>query len=181
MASIRGSDDPGTDARSPSPVGATVGIPAWRQREISQKVFISRNPEPAGSPEAVRAWFYPGKNYRHEFVYPKAKAVQLAKANNTLVPSMPDELAANTTGPATTMQEPQVVELKQAPLKAQQPTEEELEIAEANSVPRSTRCDFFSPGQAADDGQFTSTCRSAGPAFSRELWVAAAADRSQPH
>jgi hypothetical protein len=63
-------------------------------------------------------------------VYPKTKAVQLAKANNTPVPSMPNELAANTTKPATTMQEPHVMELKQAPLKAQQPTEEEVEIAQ---------------------------------------------------
>ena len=94
------------------------------------RTIITFEERPAGSPEAVRAWFYPGKNYGHEFVYPKAKAVQLAKANNLPVPSMPDELVANTTKPAETMQEPHVVELKQAPLKAQKPTEEEVEIAE---------------------------------------------------
>ena len=43
---------------------------------------------------------------------------------------MPNELAANTTKPAATMQEPHVVEMKQASLKAQQPTEEEVEVAE---------------------------------------------------
>jgi hypothetical protein len=42
----------------------------------------------------VRAWFYPGENYGHDFVYPKKKAVALAKANNPPVSSMPDEMAA---------------------------------------------------------------------------------------
>jgi hypothetical protein len=78
----------------------------------------------------VKAWFYPGDDTGHQFVYPKPKAVALAKANNTPVPSMPAELAANTTKPATTMQEPHVVAMKQAPLKAQKPTEEEVEISE---------------------------------------------------
>jgi len=109
--------------------GTFLTIPDYRLKPAG-KPIITFDERPTGSPEAVRAWFYPGENYGHEFVYPKAKAVQLAKANNTPVPSMPNELADQTTKPATTMQEPHVVELKQAPLKAQQPTEEEVEIAE---------------------------------------------------
>jgi len=109
--------------------GMFLTIPDYRLKPAG-KPIITFEERSAGSPEAVRAWFYPGENYGHEFVYPKAKAVQLAKANNTPVASMPNELAPNTTKPAATMQEPHVVELKQAPLKAQQPTEEEVEIAE---------------------------------------------------
>jgi hypothetical protein len=121
--------------------GTFLTIPDYRLKPAG-KPIITFEERAAGSPEAVRAWFYPGENYGHEFVYPKAKAVELAKANNTPVPSMPNELAANTTKPAPTMQEPHVVELKQAPLKAQKPTEEEVEIAEvfvaqAPSLPES--------------------------------------------
>ncbi len=94
------------------------------------KTIITFEERQAGSPEAVKAWFYPGQTYGHDFVYPKVKAVALAKANNQPVASMPNELAANTTQPAKTMPEPQVVAMKQAPLKAQQPTEEEIEIAQ---------------------------------------------------
>jgi hypothetical protein len=94
------------------------------------KTIITFEERAAGSPEAVKAWFYPGDNYGHEFVYPKVKAVELAKLNSQPVASMPTELAASTTLPATTMQEPHVIAMKQAPLKAQQPTEEEVEIAE---------------------------------------------------
>ena len=54
----------------------------------------------------------------------------MAKANNQPVASMPTELTANTMKPARTMQEPHVVAMKRATLKAQQPTEEEVEITQ---------------------------------------------------
>jgi hypothetical protein len=63
-------------------------------------------------------------------VYPKVKAVQIAKANNMPVPSMPNEFAANTMKPTVTASEPHVMEMKRAPLMAQKPTEEEVEVAE---------------------------------------------------
>jgi hypothetical protein len=43
---------------------------------------------------------------------------------------MPAELAANTTKTAATVKEPHVVAMRQAPLKAQKPTGEEVEISE---------------------------------------------------
>jgi len=109
--------------------GTFLTIPDYRLKPAG-KTIITFEERAAGSPEAVRAWFYPGQNYGHQFVYPKARAVELAKANNQPVASMPTELAQNTTLPATTMQEPHVIAMKQAPLKVQQPTEEEVEIAE---------------------------------------------------
>lgn len=109
--------------------GTFLAIPHQRQYPAN-KPIITFEERAANSPDAVKAWFYPGDDSGHEFVYPKPKAVALAKANNTPVPSMPAELSANTTTPATTMQEPHVVAMKQAPLKAQKPTEEEAEIAE---------------------------------------------------
>jgi hypothetical protein len=89
----------------------------------------------AGAPEAVKAWFYPGETYGHDFVYPKVKAMELAKANNHPVPSMPNALAANTTQPTKNMTEPHVMAMKQAPLKAQQPSQTEVQIAEAFTPP----------------------------------------------
>jgi len=47
---------------------------------------------------------------------------------------MPAELAANTTMPAVTLQEPHVVAMKTAPLKAQKPTNEEVEVAEVFAI-----------------------------------------------
>jgi hypothetical protein len=109
--------------------GTLLTIPDYRLRPAS-KPIITFDERAADSPEAVKAWFYPGENYGHDFVYPKLKAVALAKANNEPVPSMPNELAANTTKPTTSVNEPHVVALKQVPLMVQQPTEEEVEITE---------------------------------------------------
>jgi len=109
--------------------GMFLAIPDERLRPAGRPI-ITFDETPAGSPQAVRAWFYPGENYGHQFVYPKPKAVALAKANNTPVPSMPATFAANTTTSKTSVKTPQIVAMSQAPLKAQQPNEEEVEIAE---------------------------------------------------
>ena len=73
--------------------GTFLAVPDERLRAAG-KPIITFDERPADSPEAVKAWFYPGDNTGHAFVYPKPKAVALAKANNTSVPSMPAEFAA---------------------------------------------------------------------------------------
>ncbi len=83
------------------------------------KSILSFQERAAGSPEAIRAWFYPGENYGHQFVYPKHKAMELAKANNQPVASTQAEVEQ--TAPA----------LQQAPLKAQTPTGDEVEMSSA--------------------------------------------------
>jgi len=113
--------------------GTFLAIPDYRIKPAG-KTIITFEERPAGSPEAVKAWFYPGENYGRDFVYPKPKATALAKANNTPVPSMPAEFAANTIEPAATVKAPHIVAMSQAPLKAQKPTEEEVEIAEVFAV-----------------------------------------------
>jgi hypothetical protein len=113
--------------------GTFLAIPDYWIKPAG-KTIITFEERPAGSPEAVKAWFYPGENYGRDFVYPKPKATALAKANNSPVPSMPAEFAANTIEPAATVKAPHIVAMSQAPLKAQKPTEEEVEIAEVFAV-----------------------------------------------
>lgn len=43
---------------------------------------------PAGEPPAIKEWFFPGENFGREFVYPKNRALQLAKQVNEPVLSM---------------------------------------------------------------------------------------------
>jgi hypothetical protein len=50
-----------------------IAIPDERL-QTTGKTIITFDEAPAGAPEAVRAGFYPGKNYGHQFVYPKPKA-----------------------------------------------------------------------------------------------------------
>src|SRR3979490_859685 len=66
-------------------VYATIlAIPNYRLKATDKTVITFRE-RPAGQPEALRAWFYPGRNWGEEFVYPKAKAMELAKETNTPV------------------------------------------------------------------------------------------------
>jgi hypothetical protein len=118
--------------------GTFLAIPDYRLRPTG-KTIITFEERAAGAPEAVKAWFFPGFNYGHEFVYPKVKAVELAKANKQPVASMPNELAANTTKPATSSNEPSVNAMKQAPLKAQKSAEEEVAVAEVFTPPPATQ------------------------------------------
>src|ERR1051325_7205282 len=69
-----------------------LAIPNYRLRATDKTVITFRE-RPAGEPEALRAWFYPGRNWGEEFVYPKAKAIVLAKAANTAVLFTPIEMA----------------------------------------------------------------------------------------
>ena len=114
--------------------GTFLAIPDYRMKP-SGKPIITFEERTAGSPQAIKAWFYPGDNYGHDFVYPKAKAMMLAKANNNPVPSMPDEMSANTTKPVANMNEAPVMAMKQAPLKAQKPNQEEVTVTEAFAPP----------------------------------------------
>lgn len=43
---------------------------------------------PGDSPEALRAWFYPGNSFGQEFVYPKVRAIQLAQTTKEIVPAI---------------------------------------------------------------------------------------------
>ncbi len=70
--------------------GLFLAIPDYRLTPAG-KPIITFDERAAGSPEAVRAWFYPGDEYGHEFVYPKSEAMRLAKTNNRPVASMPDD------------------------------------------------------------------------------------------
>src|SRR6202046_2222337 len=58
-------------------VYATIlAIPNYRL-QATDKTVITFSETPPGQPEALRAWFYPGKNFGQEFVYPKAKAIEI--------------------------------------------------------------------------------------------------------
>ncbi len=55
--------------------------------EPAGETVMEFHERPAGQPVALRAWFYPGHNYGHEFVYPKTRAVELARETHEIVPA----------------------------------------------------------------------------------------------
>jgi hypothetical protein len=116
-------------------VYATIlAIPNYRLKTTDKTVITFRE-RPAGQPEALRAWFYPGRNWGEEFVYGKAMAIELAKASNETVLYTPAELPVEVAEPIKTADEPVVVQLKQAPVMAVKPTGEDVELAEVVTTP----------------------------------------------
>lgn len=49
------------------------------------KTYIGFGERAAGSPQAIREWFYPGETFGLEFVYPKVRAQELARETGTPV------------------------------------------------------------------------------------------------
>jgi hypothetical protein len=116
-------------------VYATIlAIPNYRLKATDKTVITFRE-RPAGEPEALRAWFYPGRNWGEEFVYPKAQAIALAKASNTPVLFTPAEIPLEVAEPIKSADAAVVVELKKAPVMAIQPTGEEVQLAAVVTPP----------------------------------------------
>lgn len=112
-----------------SVIYATIlAIPNYRLK-ATDKTVMTFNEGIEGRPEALRAWFYPGRNWGEEFVYPKAKAMEIAAATKTPVLFTPRELPVEVAIPIKSASEPVVVQLKQAPIMAVQPTGEQVELA----------------------------------------------------
>src|SRR5271165_2577486 len=119
-------------------VYATIlAIPNYRLK-ATDKTAITFTERPAGAPEALRAWFYPGRNWGEEFVYPKARAIVLAQAGNIPVLFTPAELPSEVSQPIKSADEPVVVQLKRTPIMAVQPTGEQVEVAQVVTPPPST-------------------------------------------
>jgi hypothetical protein len=111
-----------------------LAIPNYRLK-ATDKTVMTFSERPAGEPEALRAWFYPGRNWGEEFVYPKARAMTLAKAGNTPVLFTPAELPLEVAEPIKSTDAPIVADLRRAPIMAVQPTGEEVQLAEVVTPP----------------------------------------------
>jgi hypothetical protein len=110
-------------------VYATIlAIPNYRLKATG-KTVITFSERPAGQPEALRAWFYPGMNSGQEFVYPKAKAMQIAQETN--MPVLAADIPAESTEPIKSATEPTVVAMKQSTVVAVKPTGEETPVPAA--------------------------------------------------
>jgi hypothetical protein len=99
-----------------------LAIPNYRLKATDKTVVTFRE-RGEGQPEAIHAWFYPGHEWGEEFVYPKSRALELAKIVGEPVLATPIELPA----PVET--------LKTAPVVAITPAGEEVAVTEVVTPP----------------------------------------------
>src|SRR6202142_3660112 len=115
-------------------VYATIlAIPNLRLKATDKTVMTFRE-RPAGEPEALRAWFYPGKSWGEEFVYHKSVAIELAKSESTTVLSTPADIPVEVET-IQAVDEPIIAQLREAPVQAIQPTGVEVELAQVVTPP----------------------------------------------
>src|SRR5262245_20945594 len=81
--------------------GIFLSIPD-QKLEPSDKPIVMFRETPAGAPEAVKAWFYPGETTGYEFVYPHDQALKIAKAAHTSVLTAKGEITGTTLATDTT-------------------------------------------------------------------------------
>lgn len=74
--------------------GMFLTIPTDRLETPSENVVMFAE-TPAGTPQAIQAWWYPGDQTGDEFVYPKNQAVMIARANHRSVLATDTAVAAN--------------------------------------------------------------------------------------
>jgi Protein of unknown function (DUF2911) len=98
-------------------IATVFTIPNYRLKATDETVIKFRE-VPTGTVQAIRAWFYPGNKAGEEFIYPKARAMVLAKASNAVVPAVAADLT-------------DVEALKNAPIVAVTPDETEVPVAAA--------------------------------------------------
>lgn len=100
-----------------------LAIPNYRLHATDQTVLTFRE-RAAGTPQAIRAWFYPGQTWGQEFVYPKARAIELARVTHEAILETPTELKDQ---PLETF--------KTAPVEAVEPTGSVVEEAKVVEPP----------------------------------------------
>jgi len=102
-------------------IATVLAIPNLRLTATGDTV-MKFSERPGNSPDALKAWFYPGNAFGQEFVYPKARAIELAQVTHEAIPAVETE-------PAT------VEEFKSEPIVAETPEQKEVPIAEAIQAP----------------------------------------------
>ena len=102
-------------------IATVLAIPNLRLKPTGDNV-MKFSERPGNSPDALKAWFYPGNNGGQEFVYPKARAVELAQVTHESIPAVETE-------PAT------VEEFRREPIMAETPEKKEVPIAEMIPIP----------------------------------------------
>ncbi len=102
-------------------IATVLAIPNRRLKTTGDNV-LKFTERPGNAPDALKAWFYPGESSGQEFVYPKARALELAQVTHESIPAVETE-------PTT------AEEFKSEPIVAETPEQTEVAIAEVIPTP----------------------------------------------
>ena len=99
----------------------------------TDKAVVTFEETPAGTPEAIKAWFYPGDTIGDEFVYPKEQALRNAKATHQPVLETTSALPKANAVPARTIGKAPVSRVNQNGRTESLQSEQSAVVAPMNS------------------------------------------------
>jgi hypothetical protein len=67
--------------------GTFLTIPAYRH-QVTSETALAFDERPGDKPMALKEWFYPGRTYGHEFIYPKRQTAVIAMETSVAAPMM---------------------------------------------------------------------------------------------
>jgi hypothetical protein len=108
-------------------IATLLAIPDYRLKPADKPV-ITFEERPSGTPEAIKAFFYPGDDYGLQLVYPHDRAVQIAKRTKQNVLSMRNDMAQHITTPATSSSDSSVKAMKQTEVTGVNPAGEPIDM-----------------------------------------------------
>jgi hypothetical protein len=114
-----------------------LAIPNYRLKATDKTVITFRE-RPAGEPESLKAWFYPGHEWGEHFVYERSRAIELAKETNEAVLSTPVALASAP-----------VEALNTAPIEAVAPSGDTVDTAQVVQAPPAAPAAAAAPVEVA--------------------------------
>ncbi len=108
-----------------------MAIPTYREK-VTDYTAIAFYEAPAGQPQAIRTWYYPGDNYGQEFLYPKGSGgPRLAGITTSSSQTTLSERSETKAAPVEPVNPPAPqAEATPAPAPAPEPSEP-IEIAQA--------------------------------------------------
>lgn len=102
--------------------------------KFPNKSYVTFEQREAGAPPAIRAWFYPGDTIGQEFIYPKSRAITLARASQQPVKATSDDMATHMNAEEPAAQQQAVAALQEAPVQVAQPDGDRVEIIETTLI-----------------------------------------------
>jgi hypothetical protein len=118
-------------------IGTYLTIPNYRLSPPGRP-YVTFAERPHGTPDAVQAWFYPGVQYGHEFVYPHSRAMQLAKSSNQPVLASRTEVDSYSSKPIASKDAPEVKQMEAAPVVAVTPQQNDEDMSNVVQGPPET-------------------------------------------
>ena len=136
-------------------ITTVMTIPNQRLEPV-QDTFVMFAERPAGTPVAVKAWFYPGRSIGEEFMYPRRQATQIAKAvHESVLTTDGDE--TTTTGASARVDESGTVTSDTASTTADRSTTTASSSTTTASSTTTTAPAAAAPAQTARADQSTTT------------------------